>query len=357
MDKFANDVNDYLADNRIEELSELFSKFSEEFVKSAEILLPEEMDVLEDDAFALIVLDGKNVFRKYACSSPALTVLNTELLLKDAMSVPDEMVKVASYHLAKACHKFGYTEGLNKLAKIASKTKVSNIVSTNSINKVQFGLKKEANLLMDKLSFALPDEQRYPLSTQSDVQQAIEYFNIYEDKFKQAEKLVYSMNTAAAARRFKVDLTTEDKIAKYASLNPHYMNKEVELHLNLRKNLVDEKYETLYSELQEKVADFKENPLAFADILTKIDTEAGLAPLWGGVLENPVVCCLDRIKTAAVKLDGRTITLSDVQQLLNHEKISEYLDSYTLSELHSIDALDVFTTLPTPVREELYKLL
>ena len=79
MDKFANDINDYLSDNRVEELADLFSKFSEDFVKSAEILLPEEMEALPNEDFALIVVDGKEVSRKYACSSPELTILNTEL--------------------------------------------------------------------------------------------------------------------------------------------------------------------------------------------------------------------------------------------------------------------------------------
>jgi len=357
MDKFANDINDYLADNRVEELSELFSKFSEEFVKSAEILLPEEMESLPNEDFGLIIVDGKTVLRKYACSSPELTILNTELLLKDASTIPDEFVKVAGWNLAKACHRFGYTDGLTRLAKVASKTKVSNVVSTATINKVNFGLKKEASLEIEKAGFALPDEKRYPITNKEEVQQAIEYFNIYEDKFKQAEKLVYAWNTAAAARTFGVPISEESKISKYASLNPHYLNQQVGLHLELRKNLVDEKYEVLYDELKTKTSEFETNPLAFADILTKVDTEAGLAPMWGGIIENPVIVALDRIKTASIKIDGRTVTLNDIKQLLEHEKIGEVLDSYTLNELHTIDALDVFSTLPTPVREELYKLL
>ena len=358
MDTFASDINDYLADNRVEELADLFGKFSEEFIKSAEILLPEELEVLPNEAFALILVEGGNITRKYACSSSELTILNTELLLKDAKMIPDEILKTAASNLARACYKFKYNEGLAKLANLASKEKISNVFNVQNINKINFGLKKEVGVLKEKLSFALPDARKYPLTTKEEVQQAVEYFNIYEDKFKQAEKLVYALNTIVATKRFDVEVKDTDKIAKYASLNPHYINRDVGLHINLRKNLVDEYYETIYDELKEKIADFTYNPLGFADILTKIDTEAGLASMWGGgVIEDPIISCLDHIKTASIKIDGRTMTLSDIKTLLEHEKIGEYLDSYTLSELHSTDALDIFCTLPTPVREILYTLL
>jgi len=357
MNRFCIDVNDYLDENRIEDLAEISSEFSPEFVKMAEIPLTEDLEKLPNDAFALILIDNGKILRKYACNSPEMTILNTELLSKTAKNLPEEIVKTAAYYLSKMCYDFKYEEGFKKLAGLAYKEKPSRTVEVEKINKVSYAVKQDS-IVTEKNAWALPDKKKYPLTTEEEVNQAIEYFDVYGDQLKQAEKLAYAINTAGAARNFKISIDPDrHKVASYASLNMNKLANDVELHIGLRQKLTNEQYAELYGELKEKTAEYDTNPLAFADILTKLDTQAGLAHHWGGLVDDPIYCCLDKIKTSSVTIDGRNISMSNIQTIVEHEKVGDYLDHYTLKELQSLDGLEVFTSLPYPVREELYKLL
>lgn len=350
------DINDYLLDSRYEKLANVFNKFSDDKIKSAEILLPEELAELDNNHFALVLIDDEGVTRKYACSNEDMAIFNTELFLEDCDIMPDEICKVAGYYLLQACKKFNYMEGINKLANYEELVE-SNVVLLDDIDKIKLHYKKEANSAIKPSAYALPDEQRYPLASKEDVEAAIEYFDIYEDHFKQAEKLVYALNTAQAAKNYEINLDdSKHKIAEFSNLNPECLNQDLPAHLSIRKYLASDEYTEVYNEFEAKLAEF-ENPLQIMDALTKIDTEAGLSLMWGSALEDPIKCCLQPIKTASIRIDGRTLTLTDMQRLLEHEKVAEYLDESSIASLRNFDALNTFSMLPSPVRTELYKLL
>ncbi len=359
MNKLVHDINDYLLNNRYEELSEICNKLPEDFIKSAEILLPDELTGLENHEFALVMFDSDGITRKYACNNEEMTILNTEIFMCDADIMPDEVCKTAAYYLARACKKYNYTEGEEKLSKyLLDAIPESNIVVLEDIDKIKLHIKKEASLATtpDSLDYALPDYKKYPLNSSEDVKAAIEYFDIYEDHFKQADKLIYSMNTLHAAQKFGTVVDPSvNKIASYGILNPMCHNSQILGHLDVRSYLADEEYAPVYHELKEKIAEY--SPMELTDVLTKVDTEAGLSFLWGSTIDDPIKCCLEPIKTANMSIDSRVITLTDIHRILENEKLSEYLDSNSINELRTFDALQVFSTLPYPVRSELYKLL
>lgn len=74
-----------------------------DFVKQAHAIAPESHDLLPDDAFALVLVDGGNKLRKYACIDEGNTTLSVLYFLKNAHKLPDvarvraaENLKIAS---------------------------------------------------------------------------------------------------------------------------------------------------------------------------------------------------------------------------------------------------------------------
>lgn len=358
--RYVSDIHDYIFENRIEELAEISSVLPEDLIKTAQIPMEDELNVLPNEAFALILVepDG-NILRKYACNTKELAILNTELFLKDYSEIPDEIIKIAGYHLARACFSFKYNEGLNKLSKFVGADKVSNTLEVETISVPVYEMKLDLKDLTEKTAYALPDIKKYPLTSESDVQSAIEYFNIYEDKFSQLDKFIYSVNTKHAASKFNVSISDDDKISKFAHLNVGKLSNDVELHINIRQKLVDEDSDSykLYEELKEKTSEYDSRPLEFSDLLSKADNFAKISQHWGGILDDPIRCCLETIKTSSINIDERTVSLTDIKTMLDNEKIAELLDDYTRKELGSFEALQVFSSIPYPVRQELYNLL
>lgn len=78
-----------------------------ERVKTAQVLSPEELAGLPDDVFALVLVDGGNRLRKYACVDGGNTEINCQLFVKHAHRFPEEARKVAAQNLITACGWYG----------------------------------------------------------------------------------------------------------------------------------------------------------------------------------------------------------------------------------------------------------
>jgi hypothetical protein len=364
MNKIASDIMDYIEDGRFEELAKMFGGLSDEFTKTAHI--PSKLDItsIPNENFAVVLITpGESVEKKYQCDSPELTKLNTALFIKDKDALPTEVVKTASYFLGIAATKFGLSEEVYELAKLAEKQN-DNFIDTSRINKTGFAKKLDVvkNFKRESIeksgNWALPDMEKYPLNTSEDVQQAIDYFTTYEDKFKQAEKFVFSVNTAKAARDLNVKVNPKtDKIAKYASLNMFNLGTNAKYFLRTRKNLAGVEFEDVYNELEEKLASYENNPMALSELLTQLDMKTGLSRLWGTVIEEPITTCMDSIKTSSMKIDSKEVSLTELQKIQNHPKTAEYLDSDTIQDLGGPEGLEIFASLPKPVRLDLMNLI
>lgn len=72
-------------------------------VKQAHALTTEELTSLPDDVFALVLLDGAEKFRKFACIDRGNTELSVAYFLKNAFKLPKEAQQVAAENLKTAC--------------------------------------------------------------------------------------------------------------------------------------------------------------------------------------------------------------------------------------------------------------
>lgn len=87
-----------------------------EIVKTAHILDREELEVLRNEAFALVMADHGKIMRKFACVDAGNTLLSALYLMENADKLPDEAVKTAADRIAEAAAEFGIEEAIEKIA-------------------------------------------------------------------------------------------------------------------------------------------------------------------------------------------------------------------------------------------------
>lgn len=78
-----------------------------ESVKMAHLLTADERDRLPDDAYAVVLLNGEDRLRKYACIDQGNTELSLAYFAKHGHKLPVEAQKVAAENLAIACEWYG----------------------------------------------------------------------------------------------------------------------------------------------------------------------------------------------------------------------------------------------------------
>lgn len=78
-----------------------------DLVKTAHFLTPEQLDVLRDEGYALILENEGKVLRKFACVDGGNTFLSALYLERNHEKLPSEAVKVAAANIISACEQFG----------------------------------------------------------------------------------------------------------------------------------------------------------------------------------------------------------------------------------------------------------
>jgi hypothetical protein len=98
-------VLDIYDDFRGDVLRSIYPKQSEMpgHVKTAQALSSEDRERLPDDAFALVLVNGTETLRKFACIDEGNTELSVRFFLKTAHKLPEEAVKTAAVNLVTAC--------------------------------------------------------------------------------------------------------------------------------------------------------------------------------------------------------------------------------------------------------------
>lgn len=74
-----------------------------EVVKIAQVLSSTELDELPDGSFALVLMNGDDRLRKYACVDAGGTQVNVGYFLLHRHKLPVEAQKVAAANLVTAC--------------------------------------------------------------------------------------------------------------------------------------------------------------------------------------------------------------------------------------------------------------
>lgn len=81
-----------------------------DLVKQAEALDPTDRAKLPDSVYALVLQNGEQQLRKYACTDPGNTVLSVLYFTKNAHKLPAEAQKTAASNLLTACGWYGLEE-------------------------------------------------------------------------------------------------------------------------------------------------------------------------------------------------------------------------------------------------------
>ncbi len=112
-------ILDVYDDYRGDVIRSLFPSRSEipGLVKTAHALSGDERGQLPDDAFALVLRNGDEVLRKYACVDAGNTALSVMFFQKNGHKLPVEAQKVAAANLKVACDWYELpVQGLEKVA-------------------------------------------------------------------------------------------------------------------------------------------------------------------------------------------------------------------------------------------------
>lgn len=116
-------ILDIYDDYRGDTLRALYPRQSDmpESVKTAQVLSSEDRSTLPDDAFALVMINGGETLRKFACIDEGNTLLSLEYFVKNAHKLPVVAQKTAAENLVKACGWYGI-EVPTKLAEVTGTT-------------------------------------------------------------------------------------------------------------------------------------------------------------------------------------------------------------------------------------------
>lgn len=352
MKKFAGasmDVSDLLSDEKIDYLVGLSEGDPDDLIKNAHIPSKDEVATMPTDDFALVLYHpDKGFLKKFACHDKYVTKLNIKILRDTQSQYPDEIVKTAAYYLGKAAKHFGlvYPEDLKKLAEGKH---ITNIVDLTDVNSVEFH-KKQAALVKtaEPKTFALPNEKRYPIDTPELIKKAIEYFEKNATRFQPLEALVFAANVKKAALQEKV-LTEDTVLEKYASLTSSRFSPNWKENIRMRRPYVKEDEREVYDELVEKAAEF--GVVKTAEVLEAVDRKLGVNRQWGHTIVDPYVSILGMKKEAmgaSCMHKGKKVRAAMLKSAA--EKI---VDSATLRDFDGPDAIAVFESLPTPIRDKI----
>jgi len=112
-----------------------------EMVKSAHVLTPDESQALPDDVFALVLLNGDQSLRKFACVDPGNTVLSVEYFMMNKDKLPEEAQKLAASNLCTMCDWYDIEPPL-ELQKVASAVRMLAGASGNYDRVMEPGIDK-----------------------------------------------------------------------------------------------------------------------------------------------------------------------------------------------------------------------
>ena len=342
------DITDEVTSGNVEKVADLVSSMDDS-IKQAFIPSIEEAAERNEDDFALVLFDKRNGYRhKYAYYNKELTALNTQLLSQKIKEMPDELIKIAATHLKKAAihFKVDFPENLEPFVDDLID---SNTVDVNSgFDKKAFYQKLEENKEKPtEIEYALPKEEKYPIHTEELTKKAFAYFKNYARELEVPDRIEYAKNLFPKLGQFKIEPTA--LIEKLAHIDAKSFNPDFVHHIRSRTTMThDESTRNAYKALLEKTAEW--TPIEVASALNKIDKNANLHYQYDRKIEEPVAATLGMKKEALYEIDNRVLSEIEYNALVGGD-LSSWIDKETQEALKSDEGVDVFRSLPSPIRE------
>jgi len=349
------DVVDHVLNEAVDTIAEIAESLSKE-AKLARIPSFEEQHELDSTDVALVLTHpSKGEIYKYARYNKGLVELNLAFLDNLKEELPEEILKVAGANLTCAAKEFNVNvpKGLEKYK---SDKYVNNVVDMLAIDKIAYEVKRSAVKEEDITAYAWEKKQKFPIHNKENIKAASEYFNKNHYSMEPDEKMEFAFNLEKAANLQKVEFT-DPTFEKYASLNTSKLNADFEKHVAVRKTYMKDDNEDLgeaYDSLLEKAADGK--PVEIAIAMGKLDKLAKITKVYGDGIEDPLMATLEIPKIASITYNGTIVTLEKLAKLAIDD-LAPIVGNGYVSELQSEEGLDVFGSLPTPIKHEVIKLL
>lgn len=342
------DITDHVVSGDVEKIAELVINM-EDSIKTAYIPSPEENASRNEDDFALMLFDARNGHRnKLAYYNKELTTLNTQLLSQKINELPDELIKIAATHLKRAATHFK-VEFPENLEPFIDDLVTSNTLDVNNdIDKKAYYLKLDANKPpVENEEFALESSKKYPIHTESLTKKAFSYFKNYARELEVPERIEYAKNLLPKLAQFKIEPTS--LIEKLAHIDVKSFNPDFVHHIRSRTTMThNEGTRNAYLALLEKTSEW--SPIKVASALNKIDQNANLHYQYDRKIEEPVSATLGMKKEALYEIDDKVLSESEYNALVSGD-LTNWIDKDTQEALKTDEGVDVFRSLPSPIRE------
>lgn len=339
------DVTDIISEGNIDYLAKI-TVGDDELVKNAHVPSAEEAEQLPEEDFALVLYHPHiGLMKKLAIHDPSITKLNITIFKDRVDSFPDEIVKTAAFFLKKAAKHYRI-DFPAELEAYATEKQESNVVSLDDINKISW-LKKQANLtkVAGETEYALPSKKKYPIGTPALVKKAMLYFTEQGKKMAPKDKLEMAAHIKTAAIKHNVTLAGAEML-KYASLSSS-RNPELEEHIAIRVSYSAPQFAKQYNEI-----DLKAGLSKIAEALEELDKDSGLFKMWNRSIEDPYLSVFGVKNEAFVKVASKTVTRAKLAALQ-----TDVIDSELLADLKGPEGVEIFESLPMPLKNKIADLL
>jgi len=321
-------------DDGFASLKEMFSgQEMPEFIKEAAIMETDDLRLLPDHAFAVVVLGQGEPMRKFACSDKAHTAVNVMYLLKHADELPHSAKIKAASNLMRACTHFGL-EAPDQLVKMAQGgkalikgdgaemivpggdgEKTSEVSGTNVMPMTKPGKRVkvasvmespyvEADYYDDKVKTASADPATSLLGGQlsllpyDNVVKARDYFEEQGMYMHPRDRHDYCVKLAARAEQLGIPVS--DTVRKYGSTkfaSRGAVKVAFERRSQLWSSLDNQEGDGVAVQLLEKRAGM--DPDVFVEAVAELDAQTGIDQYWGNEIPDPWLSVFGVEKTAA----------------------------------------------------------
>ncbi len=342
------DITDITTSGKIEKIAEIAGEMDSS-IRDTYIPSLEENASKDPDEFAVTLYHPRHGFMsKYASHSKGLAQLNIAILASQINELPDEIIKVAATNLEKAAahYKIDFPE---ELKQHTVQVLDNSIVDVTNIDQTAYHEKLAKFAPKVEHVYALPELEKYPITDEDLLKEAESYFNVYSHEFEINDRIEFAKN--AAAQMEKLSIKPSGLIDKLAHLDFNKLNDDFKYHIKSRQTLThDEESVSLYGDLLEKSAEL--DPIKIAKALSKIDENSGIIHYYGKKVEDPISTVFGINKEAEYEIDERLWKESDFNKIAEHD-FSNLIDNDTSTELSSVNKIDVFKSLPKPIRDSI----
>jgi hypothetical protein len=301
-----------------------------EFIKSARLLDSETRDGLPDNSFALVMFNGSERLRKYACLDKGNTAASVIYFIENQNKLPKEAQAKGAENLVRACEHFGLVPP-GSLVKTSNKSKVlikgdgaeivrksgekvadvsGTYIMPNSVNPdtIHPRKRKLASVIEDPYvdttnetllpvfeennypdwAFALTDDEgrsSFPLVTYGQVKEAADFFDEQGGRLHPRTRRTFCVKVAARAEVLGMAVSPE--IKKYGGLS-YAKDGEFGVAVEQRRQLWRDGHDeavSMLDALMEKRASM--DPNTFAETLAQLDIAVGADKYWGSAIFDP----------------------------------------------------------------------